>query len=123
MAREHEGGKVHLIVLYVLVAIGVIFEGLGDTFLKSSDGLTRLRPVILCLLCFAVSFAMGAYLLQKMPMGVMYAVWCGLGVVIVSLFGYAFHKQALDLPAIIGLVLIAGGIAVISLLSKSVTLE
>lgn len=105
---------------YVLLLVAVVCETLGTSFLEKSEGMTRFVPVLLSLLFGGFSYVLGAHLLETMPMGVMYAVWCGIGIIIVSVLGYLINHQSLDTPALIGMALIGAGVVVIYLFSKSV---
>lgn len=108
------------LVTYGLLIVAVLFEALGTSYLEKADGLSHLPPIVVSLCFFAASFALGAYILKTMPIGVMYAVWCGAGIVLVGVIGFLFNKQHLDVPALIGMALIVAGVVVIYLCSKSV---
>ena len=99
--------------LLLLLAIGS--EIVATSALKETQGFTRLLPSLLCIGGYALAF----YLLS---VGIAYALWSGIGVVIVSLVGWFFFHQKLDLPAMIGLGLIVAGVAVMHLFSKSMEL-
>ncbi|MCC8180472.1 MAG: QacE family quaternary ammonium compound efflux SMR transporter [Planctomycetes bacterium] len=121
--RETKGGWNHATIGNLCFARGGnSAEALGDTFLTASAGMRPWRAVIVAISCFAGSLLLGAVLLQRMPMGLMYAVWSSGGIILTSVLGYLIYKQALDMPAIIGLVLIGAGLVTISIFSHSVTL-
>ena len=103
----------------LLGAIG--FEVLGTTLLQQSQQFTRPWPTAGLAVCYGVAFYLLTLALKQMPVGLAYAIWSGLGVVLISVIGLFLFKQKLDLPAIIGLALIIGGVVVINLFSKSVT--
>lgn len=103
--------------LYLLLAI--IFEVIGTTVLKSSNGFTVLVPTVISLLCYGCSFYFLSVCMQSIPTGVVYAVWSGVGIVLISLFAFVFYKQTLDLAAIMGILMIIGGVLVIRLFSNS----
>ncbi len=111
-----------MITTYGLLLAAVVWETLGLSFLEKSDGLSRLFPVVISLCFYAAAFILGAHILKSMPVGIMYAVWCGAGIVLMGLIGFTLNKQALDVPALVGMALIASGVIVISLYSKSVVL-
>ena len=103
--------------LYLLLAI--IFEVIGTTVLKSSNGFTVLVPTVVSLLCYGCSFYFLSVCMQSIPTGVVYAVWSGVGIVLISLFAFIFYKQTLDFAAIMGILMIIGGVLVIRLFSNS----
>ncbi|MFE9082822.1 SMR family transporter [Brevundimonas sp. NPDC003935] len=103
----------------LLGAIG--FEVMGTTLLQQSQQFTRLWPTVGLALCYGLAFYLLTIALKQMPVGLAYAIWSGLGVVLISVIGLFLFKQKLDLPAVIGLVMIVGGVVVINLFSKSVT--
>ena len=105
--------------LALLGAIG--FEVMGTTLLQQSQQFTRLWPTAGLAICYGIAFYLLTLALKQMPVGLAYAIWSGLGVVLISLIGLFLFKQKLDLPAVIGLALIIGGVVVINLFSKSVT--
>jgi len=105
--------------LALLGAIG--FEVMGTTLLQQSQQFTRPWPTAGLALCYGVAFYLLTLALKQMPVGLAYAIWSGLGVVLISVIGLFLFRQKLDLPAIIGLALIIGGGLVINLFSKSVS--
>lgn len=106
--------------IYGMLFAAILFEALGVSFLERSDGMSRLYPTLACFAFYAASFVVGAYVLRFIPMGTYYAIWTGVGVILVGILGYAINKQVLDLPALIGMGLILAGVIVIYLFSKSV---
>ncbi|MBD3820214.1 MAG: QacE family quaternary ammonium compound efflux SMR transporter [Brevundimonas diminuta] len=103
----------------LLGAIGL--EVLGTTLLQSSQQFTRPWPTAGLALCYGPAFYLLTIALKQMPVGLAYAIWSGLGVVLISIIGLVLFKQKLDVPAVVGLVMIVGGVVVINLFSKSVT--
>lgn len=103
----------------LLGAIGL--EVLGTTLLQQSQQFTRLWPTAGLALCYGLAFYLLTIALKQMPVGLAYAIWSGLGVVLISIIGLVLFKQKLDVPAVVGLVMIVGGVVVINLFSKSVT--
>jgi small multidrug resistance pump len=103
----------------LLGAIGL--EVLGTTLLQQSQQFTRPWPTAGLALCYGLAFYLLTIALKQMPVGLAYAIWSGLGVVLISIIGLVLFKQKLDLPAVVGLVMIVGGVVVINLFSKSVT--
>jgi len=105
--------------VYVILALAVVFETIGTSALKASEQFTRLGPSVMVALAYGVSFYLLSITLRTIPVGVVYALWSGLGIVSISIIGYLVFGQRLDLPAIAGLVLIISGIAVIHLFSSA----
>jgi small multidrug resistance pump len=105
-----------------LALLGEIgFEVMGTTLLQQSQQFTRPWPTAGLAVCYGVAFYLLTLALKQMPVGLAYAIWSGLGVVLISVIGLFLFKQKLDAPAIIGLALIIGGVVVINVFSKSVT--
>ncbi len=106
---------------WTYLAIAIVAEVIGTSFLKSSEGFTKLLPSAIVVVTYVIAFYFLGLTLKTLPVGIAYAVWAGTGVALITLVGYLFFGQALDAPAIIGIVLIASGVAVINLFSASVT--
>ena len=105
-----------------LALLGAIsFEVMGATLLQQSQQFTKPWPTAGLAVCYGVAFYLLTLALKQMPVGLAYAIWSGLGVVLISVIGLFLFKQKLDVPAIIGLALIIGGVVVINVFSKSVT--
>ena len=90
--------------------------------LKASDGFTKLLPSIITFIGYSVSFYFLSMVLKYIPIGISYAIWSGLGIVLISIVGLLVFKQELDLPGIFGMVLIISGVIVIHLFSGSAKL-
>jgi len=105
---------------YVYLLTAIIAEVIGTSALKASEGFSRLIPSSLVVLGYGIAFYCLSQVLKSIPVGVTYAIWSGVGIVLISAVGAVIFKQALDLPAIIGMALIIAGVAVIHLFSKSV---
>lgn len=102
---------------YLMLAI--ISEVIATTMLKASEGFSRLYPSIVVVIGYCLSFWALSQVVRVMPLGIAYAIWSGLGIVLVSVAAVFLYQQKLDLPAIIGMILIIAGVLVINLLSKS----
>lgn len=103
--------------LYLVVAIAA--ETIGTTALQASAQFTRLWPSVLVVVAYGLSFYFMALTLKVMPVGIVYAIWSGLGIVLIAAIGFVIFGQRLDWPAVLGLVLIITGILVIHLFSSS----
>ncbi len=104
--------------LFLLFAI--LAEVTATSALKASDGFKRLWPSVIVVLGYAASFYLLSFTLKEIPVGVAYAIWSGLGLALITLVSWLLYRQSLDAPAVIGMVLIMGGVLVMQLFSKSV---
>ena len=104
---------------YLYLIVAVIFETVGTSALQASEQFTRPKPLMLMAVCYALSFYLLSLTLRTMPVGIAYALWSGLGIVLIALIGLVWFGQKLDLPAIGGLGLIIGGVVVINMFSRS----
>ncbi len=102
---------------WLYLAVAILFETIGTTALKASDGMTRAGPALVVVLAYALSFWLLALVLRAIPVGVAYAIWSGLGICLIAVIGWVVFGQRLDLPAILGMMLIVSGILVINLFS------
>ena len=105
---------------YVLLGFAILSEVLGTTALKASEGFTRLWPSLFTVVAYGVSFYLLSLTLKVLPTGIAYAIWSGVGIVLISGIGWVFFGQRLDLPALLGMGLIIAGVLVVNLFSKSV---
>jgi small multidrug resistance pump len=103
---------------YLILAI--VAEVVATSALKESESFTRLGPSLVVLVGYAAAFYLLSLTFRTMPVGVVYAIWSGIGIVLISLVGWVVFRQHLDTPAILGIGLIVAGVAIINLLSKSV---
>ncbi|TRW96334.1 multidrug efflux SMR transporter [Paracoccus sp. M683] len=106
---------------YATLFTAITLEVIGTSFLQRSEQFTRLGPTLIMALSYAASFYFLSLVLRTMPLGIAYAIWSGLGIVLVSLIGLVLFGQKLDLAAVIGLGLIVAGVVVVNLFSNSVT--
>lgn len=103
----------------LLAAIG--FEVVGTTFLQRSGQFSKPAPTLMMGLSYLASFYFLSLSLRVLPVGIAYAIWSGLGIVLISTIGLVMFNQKLDLPAILGLALIISGVITINLFSKVVS--
>lgn len=105
---------------YLFLGAAIVAEVIATSLLKTSEGFTRLWPSVATVVGYGVSFYCLAQTLGSMPTGVVYAIWSGAGIVLISLIGWILFKQSLDTPALLGMGLIIAGVLVINLFSESV---
>ncbi|SPU51897.1 Methyl viologen resistance protein C [Brevundimonas vesicularis] len=98
----------------------IALEVAGTTMLQASQQFTRVWPTAGMAVCYGLAFYLLSIALRQMPVGIAYAIWSGLGVVLISVIGTVVFRQRLDLPAMVGLAMIVGGVVVINLFSKTV---
>jgi small multidrug resistance pump len=104
---------------YLFLLAAVLFDTFGTANLQASQQFTRLWPSVFVALGFAGAMYFLTLTLRYMPVGIVYALWSGLGIVLITAVGVLIFKQAIDLWALFGISMIIGGIAVIQLLSKT----
>lgn len=102
---------------YFYLFVAIVAEVLGTSALKASQQFTRFWPSVLVVVGYAVAFYMLTLVLRTLPVGIAYAFWAGLGIVLVTLIGVVVFGERLDLPAVIGLAMIIGGVVVIQVFS------
>lgn len=107
--------------MYLYLAAAIVLEVIATTCLKVSDGFTRLWPSVVTAVGYAGSFYCLSIALRTMSTGVAYAIWSGVGIVLISLLSWLLFKQRLDAPALIGMGLIMAGVIVINTFSRSVS--
>ncbi len=105
---------------YVYLAIAIIAEVAATSALKGSAQFSRLIPSLIVVCGYSIAFYCLSIVLQDLPVGITYAVWAGVGVVLVALVAMFTYKQSPDLPAIIGMGLIISGVAIIHLFSNTI---
>jgi small multidrug resistance pump len=102
---------------YLFLIAAIVAEVIATTALARSESFSRLWPSNVTVVFYALAFWCLSFPLRVMPTGVVYAIWSGLGIVFIALIGFVLFGQRLDLPALLGLAMIVGGIAVIHLFS------
>ena len=105
---------------YLYLAFAILAEVVGTSALKASEEFTKLVPSIIVVTGYGLAFYFMTLVLRTIPIGITYAVWSGIGIVLIAVVGAIIYKQIPDIPAIIGMVLIILGVAVIHLFSKTV---
>lgn len=106
---------------YVYLFVAIVAEVIGTSSLKLSDGFSKPLPVLAVIFGYGVSFYCLSVVLKFIPVGVAYAIWSGVGIILVAIIGWVWFRQALDWAAIAGMILIIIGILVMNLLSSSVS--
>lgn len=105
---------------WLFLGVAIIAEVVATSALKSTDGFTRLWPSLLAIAGYSCAFFFLALALRIIPVGIAYAIWAGMGIILIAIAGVFLYGQKLDMPALIGMALIMGGIIIMNLFSKSV---
>ena len=104
---------------YWYLAIAIIAEVIATNALKASNEFTNLIPSLIVVAGYGIAFYCLTLTLRTIPVGVAYAIWAGVGIVLVALVAAVMFKQVPDMPAIIGMGLIVLGVVVIYVFSKT----
>ena len=104
---------------YLYLAIAIAAEVVATTSMKAIDGFNKPLPLLLVVAGYAIAFWMLTLGVRTIPVGIAYAIWAGLGIVLVSIAALVLYQQKLDLPAVLGMGLIVSGVLVIQLFSQS----
>lgn len=106
---------------YLYLVIAIVFEVVATTALKQSDGFTRLVPSLVSVAGYALAFYFLSLPLRVLPVGIIYALWSGIGVVLITLIGWIWFRQSLDPAAIVGIGFIVAGVIILNLFSDTLT--
>ena len=106
---------------YLYLTVAILAEVIGTSALKASKEFTNLVPSLIVVAGYGVAFYFMTLALRSIPIGITYAVWSGVGIVLITIAGIFLYKEIPDLPAIIGMGLIISGVAVIHVFSKTVS--
>jgi small multidrug resistance pump len=106
---------------YLYLAVAIIAEVVATSALKASEEFTKLVPSALVIIGYGVAFYCLTLVLRNIPVGVAYAIWAGLGIVLIAIVGAVLFRQIPDIPAVLGMTLIVSGVVVINVFSKTVS--
>jgi small multidrug resistance pump len=101
------------------LAIAIVAEVIATSALRAANGFSNWLPSLVVVVGYAVAFYFLSLTLKAIPVGIAYAIWSGAGIVLISIVGWVIYRQALDLPALLGMGLIVAGVLVINLFSQS----
>ncbi len=104
---------------WLLLLAAIVSEVIATSALKSSEGFSRFWPSVIVVVGYSIAFYCLALTLRVIPMGVVYAIWSGIGIVLITLVGWLLFGQKLDFPALLGICLIAAGVVVMNVFSKT----
>ena len=104
---------------WLYLAVAIVAEVVATSALKASEGFSKLAPSLVVVVGYGIAFLCLSLTLRTIPIGIVYAIWSGIGIVLIALVGYFAFGQVLDPPALIGMGLIVAGVLVINLFSRS----
>jgi len=104
---------------YIFLGLAIVLEVIGSSFMKASNGFTKLLPTTIMIVAYIACFFFFSQALKSINLGIAYAIWGGLGIVLTAIISVIIFKQSLDIPAIIGIILIVAGVFVMNFFSKS----
>ena len=104
---------------YLYFAAAIVSEVVATSALKASEQFTKLTPSLIVIIGYCISFYLVTLVLRTIPVGITYAIWAGVGIVLVALVGAILYKQIPDIPAVIGMGLIIAGVVIINVYSKT----
>ncbi len=104
---------------YAILALAIICEVVATSAMKAAEGFTRLGPSVLVILGYGAAFFFLAQVLDRIPLGVAYAIWAGGGIALVGLVAWVIYGQRPDLAGFAGMGLIIAGVLVLNLFSKT----
>ena len=103
---------------YIYFAVAIVTEVVATSALKASEEFTKLIPSLIVIVGYCISFYLVTLVLRTIPVGITYAIWAGVGIVLVALVGAILYRQIPDIPAVIGMGLIIAGVVIINVYSK-----
>jgi len=109
------------IINWLFLIMAIISESIATNSLKASNGFTNVVPSIIALAGYGSVLFFLSLAIRTIPVGVAYATWSGVGIILIALVGWLWHRQTLDAPAIIGMGLIIAGVIIMNVFSRSVT--
>ena len=105
---------------HLLLLLAIVAEVIATTALARSASFTRLWPSVVAVGGYAIAFWLLSITMRVMPTGIVYAIWSGMGIVLITAIAWVWYRETLDLPAVLGLGLIVAGVIVINVFSKTV---
>lgn len=104
---------------WIFLGVAILAEVIATSALKASDGFARLWPSVIVVIGYGTAFYFMSLSIQVIPVGITYAIWSGVGIVLIAIASWLLYGQVLDAPAVAGIVLIMAGVLVINLFSKT----
>ena len=107
----------NLTYAYIFLALGIAFELISTSFLKDTNGFTRLYPSLIVIIALCICLFLMSHTMKFIPVGIVYATWAGLGIVAITIIAIIKYKQIPNIPTVIGLFLIVAGVTVVHLMN------
>jgi small multidrug resistance pump len=104
---------------YLFLGLAIVLEVIGSSFMKASDGFTKWLPSTIVVVAYITCFYFLSLALKTIPLGVAYAIWAGLGIVLTAIVSVVVFKQKMDFAGIIGIVFIVAGVVIMNFFSKT----
>lgn len=104
---------------WIGLGIAIVAETVATSAMKSSEGFSKLLPSVIVVIGYGIAFYFLSMTLKSIPVGIAYAIWSGVGIVLISLVGWILFGQRLDAPALTGIFLIISGVVVMNVYSNS----
>ena len=104
---------------YLFLGLAIVLEVIGSSFMKASDGFTKWLPSTIVIVAYITCFYFLSLALKTIPLGVAYAIWAGLGIVLTAIVSIVVFKQKMDFAGIIGIVFIVAGVVIMNFFSKT----
>jgi len=104
---------------WLILGAAIVAETIATAALKSSEGFTKLIPSVVVIIGYGIAFYFLSITLRSIPVGIAYAIWSGVGIVLITIIGWGFFGQKLDIPALVGISLIIAGVVAMNVFSNS----
>ncbi|CAH1600937.1 Quaternary ammonium compound-resistance protein QacE [Vibrio owensii] len=104
----------------VALSIAIVCEVIATSSIPKTEQFTKLMPSTVVIIGYGIAFFLLSVTVKSMPVGIVYAIWSGAGIVLVAAVGYFLYGQKLDLAALVGIGFILTGVMIVNLLSKTV---
>lgn len=109
-----------MIKIYTLLGVAILAEVIGTNALKASDNFTRPLITVVSLVCYGLSLWLLSVVMKTLPVGLVYAIWAGLGIVLIAITGKIVFNQSLDAAALVGIGFIVAGVLILNLFSGTI---
>jgi small multidrug resistance pump len=105
-------------MVYLIFAVSIFFEVIATSMMKKTEGFTILAPSVITIVCYCISFYAISIVMKTLPVGIVYAIWSAVGIILVSMVAYFIYGQKLDLYALLGMAFIITGVVIINVFSN-----
>src|SRR5690606_14690416 len=117
----NQGLMKQLLIAYSILGLAIVSEVAGSSLLPKTAGFTKVGPTIVVIVCYVIAFYLLSHVVKTIPLGVTYAIWSGVGIILTAAVSVFVYRLPLDWPALIGIGLIVSGVVVMNLFSKSIS--